>query len=572
MSFMTDYGVFLGNIVFTGFEHFTTEAMETQKKTLLKILKKNSDCELGKKYNFASISSIKEYQANVPLSTFDDYAPLIDRMVEGGESNIITSSKVVRYTSSSGSVGKPKLQPKTARDLWNMQCMGFAATPACASNWFKKKGTFKKLPTQMGPLVVNLNGHKLENGMMCNGAAQVPFTFLAPIIKFFSTTPSDILFPEDTENTDVSYFQLRIALERKDVTYLGSIVITLLTTMFEYLEENWEMIVDDIENGTINSKVRCPDSLRKKYEKKFKPNPKRAAELRKEFEKGFDTDVPIAKRVWPKLCWGYGMIGSTLAAYVEKLRRYVGDLPMHNMGYAASEGFMAMPVELNVNDAVVLPRSLFYEFLPVDAPEGTTPLTMDQVEVGKDYEIIITNFSGLYRYRLLDVVHITGMYNNAPRIEFLYRTNIGMNLANEKTTTQMLDYVAQKAENHFGLDFSGYSFYGDSKCKEPHYVFFIENKDGKRIENIAEVEAYVDEQFRQVNEKYDKYRTWNMIHPAKVLELKPGSYDNYKKSLEANGRVLNQIKPITVINTPEREDFFFAQLFEGQEAPMYSTK
>ena len=50
------------------------------------------------------------------------------------------------------------------------------------------------------------------------------------------------------------------------------------------------------------------------------------------------------------------------------------------------------------------------------------------------------------------------------------------------------------------------------------------------------------------------------------------SYDNYKKSLEANGRVLNQIKPITVINTPEREDFFFAQLFEGQEAPMFSTK
>lgn len=572
MSFITDYGVFLGNLVFTGFEHFTTEAEETQKKTLLKILNKNKDCELGKKYHFDAIDNIKEFQANVPLSTFEDYAPLIDRMVENGESNIITSSKIVRYSTSSGSVGKPKLQPKTARDLWNMQCMGFAATPACASRWFKKKGKFKKLPTQMGPLVVNLNAHKLENGLDCAGAAQAPFSFISPLLKFFTTTPKDILYPEDSENTDVSYFQLRFALECRDVTYIGSIVITLLTTMFEYLEENWEILVNDIENGTIDPSVKCPDSLRKKYEKKFKPNPKRAAELRKEFERGFETDVPIAKRIWPKLCWGYGMIGSTLAAYVNKLRRYVGDLPMHNMGYGASEGFMAMPVELNVNDAVILPRSLFYEFLPVDAPEGTTPLTISEVEVGKDYEIIITNFSGLYRYRLLDVVRITGMYNNSPRVEFLYRTNIGMNLANEKTTTQMLDFVAQEAEKHFGLDFIGYSYFGDANCKEPHYNLFVETKGGKRLENTAEIEQYIDDEFRKVNEKYDKYRTWNMIHPAKVLELKQGSYEEYKKSLEASGKVLNQIKPITVINTPEREQFFFTHLCEGQEAPEYSTK
>lgn len=572
MSFITDYGVFLGNLVFTGFEHFTTEAEETQKKTLLKILNKNKDCELGKKYNFGSIDSVKEYQVNVPLSTFEDYAPLIDRMVENGESNIITSSKIVRYSTSSGSVGKPKLQPKTARDLWNMQCMGFAATPACASRWFKKKGKFKKLPTQMGPLVVNLNAHKLENGLDCAGAAQAPFSFIAPLLKFFTTTPTDILYPEDSENTDISYFQLRFALECRDVTYIGSIVITLLTTMFEYLEDNWEMIVNDIENGTIDPSVKCPDSLRQKYEKKFKPNPKRAAELRKEFERGFETDVPIAKRIWPKLCWGYGMIGSRLAAYVNKLRRYVGDLPMHNMGYGASEGFMAMPVELNVNDAVILPRSLFYEFLPVDAPEGTTPLTISEVEVGKDYEIIITNFSGLYRYRLLDVVRITGMYNNSPRVEFLYRTNIGMNLANEKTTTQMLDFIAQEAEKHFGLNFIGYSYFGDANCKEPHYSLFVETKGGKRLENIAEIEQFIDDEFRKVNEKYDKYRTWNMIHPAKVLELKQGAYEEYKKSLEASGKVLNQIKPITVINTPEREQFFFTHLYEGQEAPEYSVK
>ena len=388
---ISNVGVFLGNIVFKGFQHFTSIPMETQQKTLEAIMKRNKDCELGKKYGFADIKTLRDYQDKVPLSTFEDYLPLINRMIDNNEENIITGSKVIRYCSSSGSVGIPKLQPKTARDLFNMQSMGFAATPACAANYFKEKGIYKSLPAQMGPLLLSLNGHPLKNGMRCNGAGQIPFTYLLPLIPFFSTTPLDILFPEDEENTDISYFQLRFALTNRKVTYLGSMVITLMLTMFEYLEANWEMLCNDIENGTIDPSVRCPESLRKKYEK-LKPNPKRAAELRAEFEKGFDTEIPIAKRIWPKVCWGYGMISSTLSIYVEKLHRYIGDMPMHNMGYAASEGYMAMPVTLNANDYVLLPRSIIYEFLPVDAPDGTRPLLMNEIEVGKDYEIIVTNF------------------------------------------------------------------------------------------------------------------------------------------------------------------------------------
>ena len=253
---VSDLGVVLGNSVFKGFEHFTSIPVETQEETLKKIMERNKDCELGKKYGFSEITTIREYQDKVPLATFEDYAPLIDRMIENGESNIITGDKVIRYCSSSGSVGKPKLQPKTKRDVWNMQCMGFAATPACAARWFKEQGIFDKLPPQMGPLALSLNGHKLKNGMRCNGAGQVPFTYLTPLLKFFTTTPKDILYPEDEENTDISYFQLRFALVNKKVTYLGSMVITLLTTMFDYLEENWEMLCDDIEKGIINPNIK----------------------------------------------------------------------------------------------------------------------------------------------------------------------------------------------------------------------------------------------------------------------------------------------------------------------------
>lgn len=563
-QFVTDYGVFLGNFVLKMLDKYSEIPAQTQEERLLKILKDNKECELGRKYGFKDIHSFDEFQEKVPISDFDDYAPLVDRMLETGEQNIITSSKIIRYTSSSGSVGKPKIQPKTARDLWNMQCNGFAATPATAARWFKQQGLLKKLPGQMGPLVVDLNGHPVgKDGKMCNGAAQVPFYYVKPLMKNFTTTPMDILFPEDNENTDTAYYQLRFALaKREKVTYLGSIVITLLTGMFEYFEANWEMICDDIEKGTVDPRVRRPASLSKKYDHHFKPDKALADIIRAECKKGFDTpDAPIAKRIWPNLTWGYGMIGSTLSTYVEKLRRYTGNIPMHNMGYAASEGFFAIPVELNATDYALLARCEVFEFLPVDAPEGMKPLKLHEIEVGKDYEIIITNFSGLYRYRICDVVHVTGMYKNVPKVEFLYRTNMGLNLANEKTTTQMLDYVADAIEKKYKIILDGYSFFAEAKSAKTHYVMLIETKGSTfPTDKKAELEAFIDEEFKKINEKYEKYRKWGMIFEPEVLQLEDGTNDAYKQTLVAQGKALNQIKPVTVINNAEREEFFFGKV------------
>lgn len=558
MGLVSDYGLFMGNFAFKKFTGYTSNAMPTQLASLMKILEKNKDCELGKKYDFANIHSFKEYQDKVPLSTFEDYAPLIDRMVENNETGLITSSKVIRYCSSSGSVGKPKLQPKTFQDLWNLQCCGLVPTAATANRYFKARG--EKMPPIYGPLLLSLNGHKLANGTMCNGAGQIPYNNIKSLLKFITCTPLDILYPEDEENTNIPYFQLRFALVNKKVSFLGGMVITLVTTMFEYLENNWEMICNDIEKGTIDPSVKCPESLRKKYGH-MKPNPKRADELRCEFRKGFDTEVPIAKRIWPKLSWAQAMVASSLSVYVEKFRRYVGDLPIHNMGYAASEGFMAMCVNLNDDDYVLLPRSIIYEFLPVDAPEGTRPLTLDQIEVGKDYEIIVTNFSGLYRYRILDIVRVTGNYNQSKKIKFLYRSNMGLNVANEKTTTQMLDFVAEKMAQQFGLELAGYSFYGDTDKEIPNYMLLCEaDKQDVLTEKKAEIEHFVDESFREANEKYEKYRRWGMLSAPEVLALEKGAYNSYRESLVAQGRALNQIKPVVVLNTPEKKAFFFGKV------------
>lgn len=554
---MSDIGVILGKSVLKGVDHFTSIPVETQEKILMQIMDENKDTEYGKKIGFKDVHSVEDFQRIVPLSTYDTYADYVDRMLDG-EENLMMARKCKRYCTSSGSVGKPKVLPKSGKDLWNMQCMGFAATPACAERWFKERG--KKFPKQMGPVAIILTGHKMKDGKMGNGAGQVPFTYLKPISRFFMTTPNDFMYPENEDAVDSTYFHLRFALQRRDISFLGSMVVTLLTTMFDYLEGNWELICKDIEMGTIDPSIKCPPELRKKWEKKFKPMPKRAAEIRRECEKGFDT--PIAPRIWPDFVWSYGMVGSNLQFYVQKLRRHIGDAPIHNMGYAAAEGYMAMPVELDVNDYVLLPRSIFFEFIPIDNPECERPLTIGEVEVGKEYELIVTNFSGLYRYQIEDVVRVTGFYNKTPKIEFLYRNNLAMNIANEKTTTQMVDWAAAKVQEELGITFKGYSFYDDTASEPVRYMLLAEPEGDISKDRIPEIEKSLDNWLNESNEKYFKYRRWGMIGEPKVVFLKKDTYQDYREMLKKQGKVLNQIKPVTVINTEERKDFFFAHIDE----------
>lgn len=559
----SDLGVFLGDVSRAEINFTTKRPLKTQKSVLKKIIRRNKGCELGRKLNLKDVHSIEDYQRIVPLSTYADYEPYVDRMINGGEKRLMFNGINCQYASSSGSVGKPKMLPKGINDLWKMQCIGFSVSVATAFHYMKSKGI--RMCNQVGPLAVNLSGHKTADGKMSNGAAQIPLKLLAPLLPFFCTSPLPLLFPNLEDKMDTSYLHLRFCLENKKVSYLGSIVVTLLTQMFDYLEDNWEMLCDDIEKGIINPGIDCTDEFRKKYNKRLKPNPARAEELRKEFKKGFDD--PIAPRIWPRLQWGYGMMGSNLSVYVDKLRKNLGpDVPLHNMGYAAAEGFFATPFELDADDYVLTPYTVFFEFLPVNddeekAGENVKPLLINQLEVGKLYEIVVSNFSGLYRYKMEDVIKVTRMYNDTPVVQLMFRQNLSMNVANEKTTTDMIDAAAERIAKEAGVTYQGFSFYPDFSTKPPRYTMLTEIKGDIPDEKTRELLINsLDSAMDDINEKYYKYRRWGMLNKPEVLFLKEGTYVDFNKYLAAKGVVLNQIKPVTVINNAERERFFFSQV------------
>lgn len=555
----TAIGGFLGIAEHIKLYIYASNANKKQEKVLMSLMKDNKTTVYGKKNNFDRVKTINDYQKTVPLSVYGDYEDYIMRMAQG-EKGLITNRYIRRFTESSGSTGRSKLVPLSGLAEWNCQCFSFSAPVGCAVKYFAKQK--KMLPPQRGLFTAEVTSRKLPSGATVSCLSSIPLLNIRPIVKFFTSSPKEVMFPENDIDMNMHYVKLRFALPDRDISYLGTIFITTLESMFFYLEENWEMFCNDIEKGTIDESIKMPEHIRKSLLKKIKPDPKRASELRKEFSKGFD-EYPIIPRIWKKCTWMYGMGTGALAHYASRLRRYIGeDMPIHYLGYAATEALMAVPIELNSFEYVLLPQNGFYEFLPLDAPEGTRPLTISELEVGKEYELILTNLSGFYRYRIEDVIKVTGYYHEAPKVTFCYRLNQIANISGEKINQLAFDEIVGNFSDDMQDMFVGYSIYPDRNTSPGHYVLLIEST---KTHTVADEKLY-SEKFEQFlckgNVSVGPLIKSGALGHCEVKFLRHGTYDDYRQMLKENGANLNQIKPVKVINSEDRKNFFFSHIIE----------
>ena len=535
---------------------YSKRANKMQETCIKRLMRKNKTTEYGKLHNFDKVKSIEDYQKIVPLSVYADYDDYVWRMANG-EKGLITNMYVRRFTESSGSTGKQKLVPLSYWAEWVCQCFSFSAPVGCDVKRFAKKG--RPLPPQKGLLTAETSCRRVKGGTI-SCLSSIPLLNVKPIVQFFTTSPKEVLFPEPDVDMDMHYMKLRFALANRNISYLGTIFITTLESMFFYMEENWEMLCDDIEKGIINDSVNIPEEIRAKYNKKLKPNPKRADELRKEFKKGFD-ESPIIPRIWPNVGWMYGMGTGSLSFYAKKLRRYIGDdIPMHYLGYTATEAFMAVPLEFNSYDYVILPQNGFYEFRPIDQEGYDNLLTIKDLEVGKEYEIILTNMSGFYRYRIEDVIKVTGYYNQSPKITFCYRLNQIANISGEKVSSLAFDEMVANLSETTGDLYIGYSIYADRSTSPGHYKLFLELAEDISDEKKATYNALFEEMLCKGNVSVEPLIKSGALGHPEVLFLKKGTYDDYREVLRSRGANLNQVKPIKVIDNDEKRDFFFSHV------------
>lgn len=236
---------------------------------------------------------------------------------------------------------------------------------------------------------------------------------MKPFLKYLYATPEEAIFRD--EETDANYLHARFLLTNPRIASLTSTFSTMILYVFIYMERNIDLLVDDIRTGSISEEVKLSDAARASITKRIKPMPERAEEIRRAFDK-VDTE-PVVPKLWPRLQFVYAIGAGGFATHSEMLRRYTGTVPFYNVTLSASEGLFGVADGVEETNFLMTTNAGYFEFIPLENAFDENPPTLDisQVELNHEYETVITNLSGFYRYRMGDVVEVTGFSTRLPR-------------------------------------------------------------------------------------------------------------------------------------------------------------
>ena len=527
----------------------TKAPMEINEALLKKIIKTNRNTEFGRTHRFDEIRTIEDFRKNVPPSGYDDYAPFIERM-KNNEENVLTASKVLGYSRTSGSSGVPKYIPATTASLKAYVRYTWTRALALGAQELKKQG--KRFVPGRGVFLSPATNETLPNGLPCSNIAEIGAREYGRFYPFILTLPTRRLF--DMHDGDYIYNIYRFALQDPDVTFFFSVFFSINVSQLAYLKANWELLVNDIEMGIISDSVDLKPALRKALEKRIRPMPARAAYLRKQFEQGFDET--LFRRLWPNLTVMCGIGNASFRSAAQHIRTVAGDVPFDFSIYGASEGLVAACYELESTDMQLLTDSCFYEFVPFDEPEERY-LTLDQVEEGKKYEILITTQAGLYRYRLKDVIKIKGFRGKCPLISFVFRKGQLFNIAGEKFSEEDARTTIEMFEKAHGITVDHWIFYQDESVQPNRYALAIEGELNVDTDAaIDEIEDYI----AQCNKRYGSQRAKCFIDRLVILQQAPGTHDAWAKKCIDRGASAAQIKPVHSLDNEEKREFFLSRI------------
>jgi len=537
------------------FEAAVKDPQNAQLRFLKELLKDNENTEYGKKYQFDQITSLDDFKRLVPVTEYSDYEEYIYRMIDNGETNLICAYPIIHYATSSGSTGKPKRIPASIKNIELFSAYGGNAIMSQLSKEIEKQNK------SVGPICIlaDLSWENMKEGVTLGSiSSHITYNY-AEMANKLVTSPLMLQRPGETI-LDAVFLKALFALLSPDLSMIYATFSSAVYDFIHFIELNWENLVETIRSGKLSDELRISETVREEISKYLVANKERADFLEKEFSKGFDN--PIVPRIWPNLAMFVCIGGSFFADYTYRLRKHSGNIPMHMNAYGASESMMAIPRDLNIPEYTPLVNKVFFEFLEVGKEDFSQTLLIDELEDGKEYEIIITNMSGFYRYRMFDVIHIEGHKDGMPYGHIVYRLNQVISIVGEKTNTEQLEYVVKKIAEHINTNIPEYSLYADYSNTPSRYILFLEPENNLGKGNQIELSDFTDKLFRQINVSFEKYRHQDTLAAPMVYFVEPSTFLLYKEMQIAKGISANQIKPVRIIDNEDKERFFFG-LSEG---------
>ena len=375
-----------GQIVRNRLDEISYDPMGYQEELVLRIARENVNTTFGRKHGFDRIHNIADFRMRVPISCYDDYMEYIER-ISNGERNVLTAYLTEHLSPYEG-------YKKLPLSRWGVQTFydyNFSAAFYIAGNeglitdgmtLNLVDNCIDTLPS--GVHVGNLLGRQLTRRDFDNSKV-----YVIPIDMANYVGQNDIL-----------YIQALYALSQKKISLAICDHYTDMINLLRYIEKHWPRLANEIEQG--NTYVTA-DAMR-------------ANTIREVMER-HHIGTQLVTNLWPDLHVMMIYDVCCLTTSFELLRTYCGrDVHYIFAGINSAIGSFTMPLNIDDPQTVLIPDSVFYEFKPQESKNYNDLLTLDQLELGKRYELIATTLSGLYRYKTNKVFYIVGHHHETPTV------------------------------------------------------------------------------------------------------------------------------------------------------------
>lgn len=475
-------------------QNFMNHPIETQNGILSQLLYHAEETEYGKINGFSSVSNYEDFKRNVPIVSYEDFEPYIEKARQG-QKDIIWPGLIRQFAKSSGTTNaKSKFIPITDESLEYCHFKAGKDLVSMYANNHPDNQLFAYKNLRLG------------------GSAEVYEQF-------------------NTKFGDLSAILIDNLPFWVEITTTPSKKVSLMSEW----ESKLKAIVSEVKNEEVGSITGVPSWMMVLLQRVLK-----------------ETGSGSISEIWPNLeVFFHG--GISFKPYRDQYRQIIGkDINYYEI-YNASEGFFGIQDESNSDEMLLmLDYGIFYEFIPMEdfGKENPRVLSLEHVEKGKNYAIVITTNGGLWRYMIGDTVTFTSL--NPFRIKISGRTKHYINAFGEELMIDNVESALHEACSKTGAqitDYTGAPIFMNGNGSGAHEWIFEFSKEPSDLESFTDI---FDEHLKTINSDYEAKRYLNMTLKRPVINIaKPNLFYNW---MESRGKLGGQNKVPRLGNDREYMD------------------
>lgn len=446
-------------------------AVKCQEKVFRYLIQKGRATAFGKDHGFSEIQTPADFRKRVPVADYEDLTSYIDR-VKKGEQNVLWTGLPLYFCKTSGTTSGAKFIPLTKDSMSN-------------------------------------HIHGARNALLCHIHNSSSASFVDGKMIFLQGSP--VL---DYMDSGIPYGRLSGIVAHHVPAYLQN---NRMPSYETNCIDDWEEKLDAIVEETIKEDMRLISGI--------------PAWVQMYFERILTkTGKQYIKEVFPNFeLFVYG--GVNFEPYRNRMEQLIGKpIPSVEL-YPASEGFIAYQ-DKGVDDGLLLNvnSGIWFEFIPADQFFDSNPprLSLDEVEVGVNYALVINSNAGLWGYSIGDTVKFVSL--DPPRIKVTGRIKhftsaFGEHVIAEEVEAAMAEVLkripAKVTEFHVAPQVN-------PENGLPYHEWFIEFE--KRPDSLEAMGKDLDAEMRKRNPYYLDLIEGNILRTVVITPLKTGAFKHYMKS------------------------------------------